>query len=97
MRAGVIVIRVHLYREFLGRKEELNEQRKTFDALEPDLTDLLVRIVEEGLQTSGAPHLFQKTRSETPGAHQTRAAMNLWRRSRPRSISCIEVAYEIRT
>src|SRR5271170_451461 len=97
MHPGVMVARMHLYRKLLRGEDKLDQEGKVIDAFEPHLPDFSFRIRKPRLQSRRAPDFFPKRRAETLRSHQTREAMNFCKRSRPRSSSFIEVAYEIRT
>src|SRR5689334_2281562 len=107
MQMGVIVVGMHLHREVFLGKQKLYQQRD-FWSFKPNLADgkpgFLRRSVREPrVQTRGSPHSAVKIGLQLAERHvlgrrpQTRAAMKRCRRSRPRSNSFIEVAYEMRT
>src|SRR5271166_6200312 len=89
---------MNLHRQALGGEHKLHQKRKV--GFEPDLADLFVGNRKPGQKIRCAPHFLEETRGEpdrTVFAHLYRPVIKRSIRSRPRSSSFIEVAYEIRT
>lgn len=52
MHTSVVVVRMHLYREFFCSEQKFYKQRKVIDAFKPNLPDLLIGVWEKGFKVS---------------------------------------------